>query len=226
MVSQAERRSSTRAKLLDAAVACLVESGYRELTTTAVVKRAGLSQGALFRYYPSKLELVIATVEHVFAQLRDEYGARFAAAGHGDADADADGVTSLRLGLDLLVEAMTDPRYLAVLELYTASRTDPDLRAGLAPVSSAHNDLLWQLVHSLPLDLPPRLAGDLGDLLVLATLALQGAAVQRMVNPGGTSTQDATDTLLRLFVRRGDDERDRTTAAGRRSAAAPARGAR
>lgn len=224
MVSQAERRSSTRAKLLDAAVACLVESGYRELTTTAVVKRAGLSQGALFRYYPSKLELVIATVEHVFAQLRDQYGARFAAAGHGDAD--ADGVTSLRLGLDLLVEAMTDPRYLAVLELYTASRTDPDLRAGLAPVSSAHNDLLWQLVHSLPLDLPPRLAGDLGDLLVLATLALQGAAVQRMVNPRGTSTQDATDTLLRLFVGRGDDERDRTTAAVHRSATAPAQGAR
>lgn len=222
MVSQAERRSSTRAKLLDAAVACLVESGYRELTTTAVVKRAGLSQGALFRYYPSKLELVIATVEHVFAQLRDQYGARFAAAGHGDAD----GVTSLRIGLDLLVEAMTDPRYLAVLELYTASRTDPDLRAGLAPVSSAHNDLLWQLVHSLPLHLPPRLAGELGDLLVLATLALQGAAVQRMVNPGGTSTQDATDTLLRLFVGHGDKEREPSAAAVHRSAITPAPEAR
>lgn len=190
MVTQAERRSSTRLKLVDAALACLVESGYRDLTTTKVVQRAGLSQGALFRYYPAKNDLVIATVAHAFAQLREEFEAAFAALA-------ASGRPTVTAALDLLVGAMEDPRYLAVLDLYTAARTDPALRAGLAPVSRAHNDRLRELAVELPME-PALDPTVLGDLLTLSTLALQGSAVQGMVNDEAVRGHDLAALLGRL----------------------------
>ena len=45
--TQAQRSASTRTALLDATVACLVESGFSATTTTEVTRRAGVSLGAL-----------------------------------------------------------------------------------------------------------------------------------------------------------------------------------
>lgn len=171
--TQAERRLSTRKRLLDAASACLIESGYSALTTTAVAQRAGLSQGALFRYFPAKSDLLAAIVEHLFAALTARYETRFAKVA-------AAGVVSGPAALGLLAEVLDDPRYLAALELHTAARTDERLRASLDTVVHQHGANLRRLAYALPLELG---AGDrqrLDDLIDLATLALQGAAVHRM----------------------------------------------
>ena len=173
MGTQAERRHSTQTRLLDAASACLVESGYAALTTTAVAQRAGLSQGALFRYFPSKPDLLAATVEHLFAALTARYEARFSKVA-------AAGGATVSAAIGLLADVLDDPRYLAALELHTAARTDARLRASLDSVVHRHGENLRRLAYGLPLE--PG-AGDrqlLDDLIDLATLALQGAAVHRM----------------------------------------------
>ena len=64
--TQQERRDSTRTRLLEATVECLVELGYARTTTLAVAQRAEVSQGALFKHFPTKAALLGAAVERLF----------------------------------------------------------------------------------------------------------------------------------------------------------------
>ncbi len=201
MGTQAERRLSTCKRLLDAASACLIESGYAALTTTAVAQRAGLSQGALFRYFPSKQDLLAATVEHLFAALTARYETRFAKV------AAAGGVTA-PAALGLLAEVLDDPRYLAALELHTAARTDARLRESLDSVVHRHGANLRRLAYGLPLEVGDGDRQRLDDLIDLATLALQGAAVHRMAVHETEAPKRVIAALTRLagagFAAQGD----------------------
>src|SRR4051795_6622477 len=63
--TQAERSATTRAALLDATVASLVEVGYANTTTTGIAERAGVSRGAQMHHFPAKADLVAHAVEHL-----------------------------------------------------------------------------------------------------------------------------------------------------------------
>ncbi|CAG0948492.1 putative HTH-type transcriptional regulator [Myxococcaceae bacterium] len=191
MATQAQRRTQARARLLEAATSCLVDSGYAAITTTAVAQRAGLSQGALFRYFPSKQELLAATAEHLFGELRRLYEARFGAAARK-------GAVTLVSALGLLAEVLQDPRYFAALELHTAARTDATLRASLDPVLHRHADDLRRLARALPIERAAVGRISLDDAVDLATLALQGAAVHRLAVHDTTAFDRAVAALVRL----------------------------
>src|SRR4051812_4417683 len=75
---QHERRATTRLALLDAAASCLVDLGYAGTTTTVIVERAGVSQGALFKHFATKQELLTETAQHLYASLLQQYVERFA----------------------------------------------------------------------------------------------------------------------------------------------------
>lgn len=64
--TQAERTESTRRRILDAAVDVLAAKGYAGFRTAEVAAIAGVSRGAQTHHFPSKDELVVAVVEHVF----------------------------------------------------------------------------------------------------------------------------------------------------------------
>ncbi len=138
--TQEERRSATKSKLLEAALDTLVDRGYAGFTTTEVCSRSGLSQGALFKHFPTKHALLAAMIEHLFAQLRGQYEARFR-------EFAARGMAVQ--GLRLLSQVYADPRLLAAYDLYTASRTDSTLRKSLAPVVDAHVQNAMRIVAGL-----------------------------------------------------------------------------
>src|ERR1700682_1902920 len=54
--SQAERSATTRDALLDATIACLVEDGYANTTTSRVAERAGVSRGAHLHHFQTRRE--------------------------------------------------------------------------------------------------------------------------------------------------------------------------
>src|SRR5437879_4625405 len=60
--TQAERRAHSRASLLQAAIECLAREGYAGTTIGQVVAAAGLSNGAMWRHFRSKAELMAAAV--------------------------------------------------------------------------------------------------------------------------------------------------------------------
>jgi AcrR family transcriptional regulator len=52
----------TRAVVLDAAAALLAERGYAGFTMDALVERTGVSKTTMYKHWPSRVELVAATV--------------------------------------------------------------------------------------------------------------------------------------------------------------------
>ncbi len=49
-----ERAGETRSRILEAALACFIESGYEQTTIARVRERSGTSNGALFHHFASK----------------------------------------------------------------------------------------------------------------------------------------------------------------------------
>lgn len=56
----AERREETRERILAAALAVFAEQGYHGGTTKAITQRAGVAEGLLFHYFPTKADLLVA----------------------------------------------------------------------------------------------------------------------------------------------------------------------
>jgi AcrR family transcriptional regulator len=185
--TQEERRATTRAALLSAALDALVEHGLAGFTTPDVCRRAGVSQGGLFKHFASKSELLSATAEHLFDRLRADYEAAYLALPPRRRTA--------RHGLQLLWKQMLDVRLAAAYELYTAARTDPELRAALEPVVRAHVDRIAALSASLAGDADPRRVRDAVD---LAILSMQGLVLNQMALPDAAALGRLARVLDRL----------------------------
>jgi AcrR family transcriptional regulator len=127
--SREQRTTDSRLRILDAAVACLVESGYAGTTTLTIQARAGVSRGRLLHHFPSKETLLVAAAQHLAAT-------RFASDGLAAADlpdvADDPGARIDRV-VDEMWSTFRQPYFWASVELWTAARTDPALAAALLP---------------------------------------------------------------------------------------------
>ena len=131
---RASQHEATHKRILDAAVALLVEQGTASTTTVAVQQRAGVSRGALLHHFPTHAELLAATVDELVR--RNEAAARKALAGLTDNADPIDRATRV------LADAFAQPAYLDELELWAVARADPQLRAALrAAERRARRDL-------------------------------------------------------------------------------------
>jgi AcrR family transcriptional regulator len=125
--TRARRTADSRALILEAAVACLVEDGYAGASTLAVQARAGVSRGRLLHHFPSRAELLVAAAEHLattrLTELRDRAAALMADQPTGPERVDR--------ALDLMWATFQEPPYWAAMELWVAARTDTELRGSL-----------------------------------------------------------------------------------------------
>jgi AcrR family transcriptional regulator len=109
-----------------ATVESLVELGYAHTTTQEVQRRAGVSRGALTHQFTSKAELVLAAVDHLY----EEFSASVREAA---AQLPTEPSARIRAGVELVWHRFHGPLFVAAMELWTAARTDPELRAALLP---------------------------------------------------------------------------------------------
>lgn len=126
--SQQQRREQSQRRLLDATTDVLIEHGYAGATVQTIVRRAGLSQGALFRHFDNRLALMRAVANDIGDRLLERYIERFRALQGGQNQ------DWLMLSLELLRDNCRSPLQQAWFELLIAARTDPDLHQTLAPV--------------------------------------------------------------------------------------------
>jgi len=68
-------RTRRCAEILDAAVRLFAKHGYAETDTQHLADELGVGKGTLYRYFPSKRELLLATADRVMCQLREEVDA-------------------------------------------------------------------------------------------------------------------------------------------------------
>lgn len=124
-LTRQEQRDRTRERLLDATIHCLVTYGYARTTTQRIQDQAGVSRGALLHHFGSKQDLLVAAI-HRIADLRlRDFTARAADLG--------DGPEALEQMVTAIRSVMTGPPFQAAIELWSASRTDSELRDALLP---------------------------------------------------------------------------------------------
>ena len=70
--TQAERRAATRRALLDAARSMFAEKGYHETAAEEIVRRAGVTRGALYHHYEDKKDLFRAVVDEMEGEIDEE----------------------------------------------------------------------------------------------------------------------------------------------------------
>lgn len=130
--TQQQRRDETRRALLDAAVESLIEVGFARTTTLEVQRRADVSRGALLHHFPSKAELLVAAIAHLAEMRAAEL--KQLAAGLPEGRARTDAV------LGLLWQCFSGTFFQVTMELRTAARTDPELRAVLVSAEKTLRD--------------------------------------------------------------------------------------
>lgn len=123
--TQAERRTETEAKLVDATIESILEKGYARTTVKEISQRAGVSHGALFGRFGTLFDLMLAAAAEVGRRQIDHFTAALAQLADPH---DLDAV------LDLLQASARRPINMVWTELMVAARTDPELRDRLAAV--------------------------------------------------------------------------------------------
>lgn len=74
-----QNRSIKRVQqILDATAEIIAEKGSAGLSITGIAKRAGITAGSMYQYFPNKEAIVYALAEHYLSQIRKEFETKFA----------------------------------------------------------------------------------------------------------------------------------------------------
>src|SRR5699024_6725613 len=118
-------------------IRCLVTHGYAGTTTQRIQDEAGVSRGALLHHFGAKSELLVAAIHHIadirlrnLTELMADLG---------------EGPQALEQMVRAVRSAMAGPPYQAAIELWVASRTDPQLRAALLPAERELGSTLYEI---------------------------------------------------------------------------------
>jgi len=160
--TQSERRQGTMGLLIEATIGCLNDLGYAHTSTQAIALRAGLSQGAIFRHFPTRQDLMVATAEALAVRFLQAYRERLA---------QAQVATEHRIdaAMRALADVTSTPDQVAWFELQMASRTDLALSEAFRPIFLRCQDDCIALGQSLLPDL-------------LGTLPFAGEAIQLLIH--------------------------------------------
>lgn len=169
-----ERSSETRRKLFDASISCLHEFGYAATTTAMVAERAGVSRGAMNHHFATKVDLMVAVVEYIYARDIEIYRESLIRIPQKD---------HMRRLLDLAWTTISGDGGQAVLHVMLAMQGDPELRIKLPPVINVISEGSRQGLRTLAKasGLKNQAVIDASSVLHLA--ALRGLAIESIISP-------------------------------------------
>ena len=163
----AARLAETRTRLLDAVLETLAECGYAATSTTEVARRSGLTRGAQLHHFGTKDQMIVAAVEH----LQHRIDAVDVEAGLGHLPA---GRERVQVALSIMAHLFTGAIPNAYVELWVASRTNPELATALRETDFAGRDAVRALFGDELLD---RAGPEFDSLLDLTMFSLRGMAL-------------------------------------------------
>lgn len=172
--TQRQRREDTVAALLDACIATIIDVGYARASAKNIARRANVSDGALFRHFPTMGDFMAATAQEVMRRQLDVFAKRVA-----EIPPDRPALEEV---LTILRDITGNPTNTVMYELLIAARTDDKLRATLQEVLTEYGARIYDAARSVPgADGFP--AQTFAALVAILTNAFDGAAIVRSVLP-------------------------------------------
>lgn len=184
--TQQQRREATVGRLLDAAIATIIEVGYARASAKVIAGRAGVSDGALFRHFDTMGDFMAATAHEVLRRQLDVFAKRVAE------------IPAMTGVLEVLREITRNPTNAVLYELLVAARTDEKLHATLQDVLSKYSAKIYETARSLPGadDVP---ADIFPALVAMMTNTFDGAALVRAILPQSDLDAQQIPLLLALL---------------------------
>src|SRR5215813_11832767 len=110
MSLKAQQSESTRTALIRVGRALFTDPGYAQTSTEEIVRRAGMTRGALYHQYEDKKDLFRAVFESVEQELDDRITRAVLR--------ETEPVAQMRAGIDAFLDALLDPtvRRIVVLD--------------------------------------------------------------------------------------------------------------
>jgi AcrR family transcriptional regulator len=175
--TQRQRREDTIARLLDASIATIIEVGYARASAKMITQRAQVSDGALFRHFPTMGDFMAATAQEAGRRLLEAAARRVAAI-------PADKPT-LEEALTIVRDVTASPTNTVIYELAVAARTDDKLRETLREVMAMYMAEIFETVRAV---LPDEIeaAGEESSLAMFALVlsAFNGTSMfQHVLDP-------------------------------------------
>lgn len=112
----------------------LIEDGYEKFTTTRVAKAAGVSRGAQENYFRTKNDLIVAATRYTLSRAAEE-ARRLASRNARSADPIAAFLANSK-------SFCFSPTYLALMEMVTVARRNPELAKVNTPVVREFRNVL------------------------------------------------------------------------------------
>lgn len=202
---QAEKSGQTRIAILEATLDCLVELGYAQTTADKIVKRAGVSRGAMTHQFKALAEVFDAAALFVIERRADEYDRligrmRVHPAGRPTLD-------DMRDTMAVLQKYFALPSFLALNELQRGARTDILFRRAMVPLEKAlDRKISDSMVRHFPF------LSELGEtrqvLMDLILSSLRPIAIGMAPALTGARLQRLLDQLAAVALREINDARD------------------
>ncbi len=205
IMTNAERSSTTRGAVLDATIEALVKYGYHGATSTRIAEISGLTRGAQMHHFKTKAGLVVAALLHIHAKRIEAFQLM----------AETGGPRSLEALIEQLWASFNDDVWLAASELWTAARTDAELRVELVPAERTINKRIRD--HLTPIlaqshagfgleDLPPR---RITAIVGLINSVMRGMALYEAFDPDEKRAKAQRVELVRALTALLDVERQK-----------------
>lgn len=190
--TQQQRREETVARLLDASIQTIIDIGYAKASAAVIARRAEVSDGALFRHFPTMGDFMAATAHEVMRRQLEVFSKRIA-----EIPAEQ---PPLQAVLTILRDVTGNDTNTVMYELLIAARTDEKLRATLQEVLTEYAANIYGTARTIPgfEQLPE---GESTAAVALLVNAFDGAAIIRPVLPQ-PELEDARVALLSSLFNR------------------------
>jgi AcrR family transcriptional regulator len=182
-----ERTAQMRLRLIRATIDILFENSYAAATTIEAAKRAKVSRGAMLHHFPSRIDLLLATAKHIILEQRQYRIDKLATI-----DNDWNRFVA---SADISWDVQKQPATIALLEIMLASRSDRDLRKGIAPLVREMATMRGESAARFAATLGVADVKALDDLILVHLASLRGLAISLMFAQDPEEVERARDLL-------------------------------
>lgn len=185
--TQEQRTAETRTALFAAAVRAISRLGYARASNAEIADEAGVSRGAITHHFSTRAAFIAEVVRWVFDQEVLAYQDLQREWGTGSRVSDWP---------EISWEVLSRPSGTAVLEIFVASRSDPELAALIKPVQAA----IEQHAATAFLD---RLGAKVHDTVAirLVVWAMRGMSLGRDFIDDPEAMRESVQLLSSMFER-------------------------